>query len=66
MALGTAVPSRQGYALYATAVYAFNGRIPFPFQISRFSFLLEGEYSGYTAGRKSEIFFIFGWDLTGK
>ena len=34
--------------------------------MSRFSFLLEGEYSGYTAGRKSGIFFIFGWDLIGK
>ena len=32
----------------------------------RFSFLLEGEYSGYADGRKSEIFLIFGWDLTGK
>ena len=34
--------------------------------MSRFSFLLEGEYSGYAVGRESEIFLILGWDLIGK
>ena len=66
MALVNSRPFTSRLCALCDSCLRINGGTPFSLQMSRFSFLLEREYSGYAAGRESEIFLILGWDLTGK